>query len=692
MTQRTSPFLGAKYGWDYGESGWNIGMDENLLKFSYLFDRNVEGIVSTLPAAVDGLAYFLTTDNRLYFGVGTTWYSSSVPKWFILTIKNTGETFQFNGTSLISVPSNSELSTQLGAVQVTLSELGTASLEDVEYFASQAQLDIASAQANSYTDTLRADLSTSVTLGKGALQVSGNIVSVVDYEALRQLPVDAVADTFLVQSAYISGDKGSGLYKRVVSTDPENIPFLVQGNAAYVMVKSGAISAAQFGVREGTDPTAAIQMMMDEGGSYTIPNGFYDTTGSVYVDHSALDFPEFFRANNKRVVLQGESASGTIISYDVGTEVNRPFFHLEAGKLGPAQGGGSLAYITDMQIVRPADGYNVIDERRGVGVAMTNVAFVTMRDVRATFMNEGFRFTGMLTSDLTNVQAFWCKYGFRFIPSALALCNALAINNPRAAGCSKVGILFEGGGSGVNIRGGTVEQCGTTTDNSSGGIRMIMNTANGDTGLRVDGVYFEGNGGLADIYFDNATATPTTIYIGGCTFNRVSATHYTDFNIYIGNSGGGGVKVVLNGNTHHHYGDYSPTFLRPFVSGEPGVEFFGWDTCTYIETNSASEGFTSAGSTIGGHINRDGSFVTAAPSGVTCVRQSAGVYLISKPAGRFGASVGGFKVTASVNDLNNTMINYVRNESNNSFLVVTCPIGGGAATDAEFTFLLTTTG
>ena len=33
MTQQTSPFLDVKYGWNYGESGWNTGMDENLVKF-----------------------------------------------------------------------------------------------------------------------------------------------------------------------------------------------------------------------------------------------------------------------------------------------------------------------------------------------------------------------------------------------------------------------------------------------------------------------------------------------------------------------------------------------------------------------------------------------------------------------------------------------------------------------------------
>ena len=66
MPQQQSPFLEGKYGWSFGEGGWNTGMDENLLKFSFMFDRNVDAIVGSLPAAVNGQAYFLTSDNRLY--------------------------------------------------------------------------------------------------------------------------------------------------------------------------------------------------------------------------------------------------------------------------------------------------------------------------------------------------------------------------------------------------------------------------------------------------------------------------------------------------------------------------------------------------------------------------------------------------------------------------------------------------
>lgn len=113
MSQQTSPWLEGKYGWAFGESNWNGGMDENLLKFSFMFDKNVDGVVSSLPAAVNGAAYFLTTDNRLYFAVGTTWYSTSTPKWFIISVKASGQIYQFDGSSLVALQSNSDLSAAL---------------------------------------------------------------------------------------------------------------------------------------------------------------------------------------------------------------------------------------------------------------------------------------------------------------------------------------------------------------------------------------------------------------------------------------------------------------------------------------------------------------------------------------------------------------------------------------------------
>lgn len=109
MTQQTSPFLEAAYGWAFGESGWNGGMDENLLKFSYMFDKNIDSIVASLPPAVSGQAHFLTTDNRIYYAVGSNFHSTPVPKWTVLTERSTGKAWQYNGTSLVEISNESDL-------------------------------------------------------------------------------------------------------------------------------------------------------------------------------------------------------------------------------------------------------------------------------------------------------------------------------------------------------------------------------------------------------------------------------------------------------------------------------------------------------------------------------------------------------------------------------------------------------
>lgn len=171
MTQQTSPFIDAKFGWSLGESGWNLGMDENLLKFSFLFDRNIDGIVTTLPAAVNGKAYYLTTDKKLYFVVNSTYYSSSTPKWFVLTLRATGETYQFDGSDLVSIPSSTQLATELDGIQVTLSNLGTAAFEDIGFFPTQTDLASAIITANNYTNQEIADIATKNDDTKGAYQV-----------------------------------------------------------------------------------------------------------------------------------------------------------------------------------------------------------------------------------------------------------------------------------------------------------------------------------------------------------------------------------------------------------------------------------------------------------------------------------------------------------------------------------------
>lgn len=147
MTQQTSPFLDFKWGWDLGESGWNSGMDENLLKLSALFNGNIDGIVSTLPPAVEGSCYFLTTDKRIYYVAGGAYYSSPVPLWYEFSLKASGDKYQFNGSSLVAIPSP----TDIADLQSTVEDLDTAAFQPSSAFASSTSFNTLSAD---FTNTV----------------------------------------------------------------------------------------------------------------------------------------------------------------------------------------------------------------------------------------------------------------------------------------------------------------------------------------------------------------------------------------------------------------------------------------------------------------------------------------------------------------------------------------------------------
>lgn len=290
MTQQISPFIEGKYGWNFGESGWNSGMDENLLKFSFLFNGNVDEIVSTLPTAVNGKSVFLTTDNRLYFAVGAVWYSSPCPKWFHFRITSTGDLYEFNGTSAAKLDTPSQTDARIDAIELTVSTLGSAAYEDIAFFATQSELDVESANATAYTDTLRSDLSDSTDPTKGAKLVGRSVRSVTDIAELRTAGNGGRYDGDQVQLLEYGGTSVSGIGGGLLvwdntSTEPDDggIVFAVSGitTGRWKRVVEGEINANWYGLplTSGTCYNEMVNIeaaMVAYGVGLYAPAGIYD--------------------------------------------------------------------------------------------------------------------------------------------------------------------------------------------------------------------------------------------------------------------------------------------------------------------------------------------------------------------------------------------------------------------------------
>ena len=197
MSQKISPFIEGKFGWDFGESGWNLGMDENLLKLFFICEGKVDAVVNSLPTtAENGKAYFLTTDKRLYFVVAGSWYSVPMPLWGKLSLRSTGEILRFDGTSLISIPDTVQTRADLDGVVSTLNTLGSAALANTTDFATPQQVTDATTEQKQYTDQ--------------KVAASGDIKSFDSYESVRVYA--GSLDTLFIKGRKTPNDGGEGFW------------------------------------------------------------------------------------------------------------------------------------------------------------------------------------------------------------------------------------------------------------------------------------------------------------------------------------------------------------------------------------------------------------------------------------------------------------------------------------------------
>lgn len=235
MPQKNSPSLEVKYGWTYGESGWNTGMDENLLKFSFIIPSNFTGFVNSLPSSPSPSTlncYILNSDKRLYYFVDGSWYSTPIPENYVLHNISTGDDYQYLSGNFVKIDTASQLNTKLGS------------------FATKEELNGLDDDLRDYVDSQ---------------------ISSIPRDGVSFLSTIADLRTTNKTGTVIIGE--NNLYTSETSTEAENLPFIVVSNngTRWRLYTKKIIDASLFGASPSlsVDNTPVIQKAIDYCLSFT---------------------------------------------------------------------------------------------------------------------------------------------------------------------------------------------------------------------------------------------------------------------------------------------------------------------------------------------------------------------------------------------------------------------------------------
>jgi len=391
MPQKTSPFIEAKYGWSYGESQWNTGVDEDLLKFSYLFDSTVIGLVDTLPTAVNGNAYYLKTDKRIYYVVEGAYYSTPLPQWFEFKIKSSGALYVFDGTLPQLQPALSDLSSAI-ATKANSSDV-TTSLATKANIASPT---FSGTVAVPTTSTFKTPSTIAVNVDT-LNQAFGQLGRVV-LDTAQQI---AALDTgrvkrFSTMGYNTIGDGGQGDYY-IDASDTTSVAnngtVWVANGVRIKLIHNNITDLRQWGVvNNGTDQAAKIQAAINWAGSITgtsegVRGGLTSPPGMPLVIASSLVFDTPIYARFKSFIQYTPTTGAAIIAGSVAPTISRTDFDVELEGLRAINGNSA-----------DPTGYNTSGS---IGIEYRNVQFSDFKCKAAL----AFTFAGYYFNSTNNIYS-----------------------------------------------------------------------------------------------------------------------------------------------------------------------------------------------------------------------------------------------------------------------------------------------
>lgn len=174
-----------------------------------------------------------------------------------------------------------------------------------------------------------------------------------------------------------------------------------------------------------------------------------------------------------------------------------------------------------------------------IGLKIFSGSYFSIRDVYVYGFQKGVEFSGTITSTIQNCNFSFCDVGCAIQAGAggsppttingnnLCFESCKFSENDTAACIITQGML-------TAFFGGSIENNGKAPTSSSAGGILFYGGTDGAVSIVANGVYFEDNNGLGDVYIKSALAA-TSASITGCTFNRLSNSNVAH-NIYLANA------------------------------------------------------------------------------------------------------------------------------------------------------------
>jgi len=394
---------------------------------------------------------------------------------------------------------------------------------------------------------------------------------------------------------------GTATYRLVLQTSASVLIWTVDGvsgsfsaaDISYLAAGAGAVtttvqaklrqtvSVQDFGaVGDGTtDDTLAIQAAIDAlsqagvGGTVLLPAGAYKITQNL-----SITWPNSTNQDTPgRITIKGEgadisyiydyrsnasAATGGAITIDFTTGYANKFFTMYFGEFSLIKKSNATSYdsITSTYTIGT-----------GTGLYMKNVPNIgEFRNIRIIGYNIGVNLIDCLGVIISNFNVQLADLGFVVAQSVFSEPTAMQFNSCTVAGIKSIGYLIQGGGP-IAFNGGVIETCGVMSGSSQGvsGAIYYQATAFLPTQLVVDGVFFENNGGAADIYINApvSIASRASSNISNCMFARTSNTLYTTNNIYVlNNSATASLTVTTVSNGFKGFSPYVASGSRLYIT------------------------------------------------------------------------------------------------------------------------------